>query len=127
MPWIIKLFFLLGSAGALLAVLLGAFGAHVLKESLTAEQMAIYHTAAHYHFYHALGLLVIALLMLHFPTSLLLQWSGWLMVVGIGLFSGSLYLLSISGISWLGAITPFGGTAFLIAWLFFMIAVLRAS
>jgi uncharacterized membrane protein YgdD (TMEM256/DUF423 family) len=89
--------------------------------------MVIYQTAFQYHFYHALGLLVIALLMLHFPTSLLLQWSGWLMVVGIGLFSGSLYLLSISGISWLGAITPFGGTAFLIAWLFFMIAVLRAT
>ena len=127
MPWITKLFFLLGGCGALLAVLLGAFGAHVLKGSLTAEQIVIYQTAFQYHFYHALGLLVIALLMLHFPTSLLLQWSGWLMVVGIGLFSGSLYLLSISGISWLGAITPFGGTAFLIAWLFFMIAVLRAT
>ncbi len=127
MPWITKLFFLLGGCGALLAVLLGAFGAHILKGNLTAEQMAIYQTAFQYHFYHALGLLVIALLMLHFPTSLLFQWSGWLMVVGIGLFSGSLYLLSISGISWFGAITPFGGTAFLIAWLLFMIAVLRAS
>jgi uncharacterized membrane protein YgdD (TMEM256/DUF423 family) len=127
MSSITKLFFLLGGCGALLAVLLGAFGAHVLKESLTSEQMAIYHTAAQYHFYHALGLLVIALLMLHFPTSLFLHWSGWLMLVGIALFSGSLYLLSISGISWLGAITPFGGTAFLVAWLLFVIAVLRAA
>jgi len=120
-----KILFLLGGASALLAVLLGAFGAHALKKTLTPDLLAIYETATQYHFYHALGLLLIALLTLHFPTSVWLKWSGGLMMAGILIFSGSLYILSISGLRWLGAITPFGGTAFIIAWLLLMIAVVR--
>lgn len=123
MPLITKSFLLLGGIGALLAVLLGAFGAHGLRNTLTPDRLAIYQTAVQYHFYHALGLLAVALLSLHWPQSAYLKWSGWLMVAGIVLFSGSLYALSISGIRWLGAITPFGGTAFVAAWLLFSIAV----
>jgi uncharacterized membrane protein YgdD (TMEM256/DUF423 family) len=110
----------------LLAVLLGAFGAHTLKRSLTPELMAVYETAVQYHFYHALGLLAVALLSLHLPNSGLLKWSGWLLVVGILIFSGSLYGLSIGGARWLGAITPFGGVAFMVAWLLLIVAILQA-
>ena len=124
---ITRLFLLLGGLSALSAVMLGAFGAHLLKKSLTPELMAIYETAVHYHFYHALGLLIVALLTLHFPNSALLTWSGWLMVAGIVVFSGSLYVLSISGARWLGAITPLGGTAFMAAWLLLIIAVFKIN
>src|SRR5918996_5284910 len=113
---ITRWFLLLGSLGMLLAVLLGAFGAHTLKRSLTPELMAVYETAVQYHFYHALGLLAVALLSLHLPNSWLLKWSGWLLVVGILVFSGSLYGLSIGGARWVGAVTPPGGTAFIVGW-----------
>jgi uncharacterized membrane protein YgdD (TMEM256/DUF423 family) len=125
MPLITKIFLLLGSLSALLAVMLGAFGAHVLKRSLTPELMATYETAVDYHFYHTLGLLVVALLTLHFPSSILLKWSGWLMILGILIFSGSLYALSVSGSHWLGGITPLGGTAFITGWLMLILAVLK--
>jgi uncharacterized membrane protein YgdD (TMEM256/DUF423 family) len=78
-----------------------------------------------YHFYHALGLLAVGIIATQLPESALVKWSGWLMVAGIILFSGSLYILSISGIKWLGAITPLGGTAFIIAWVLLAVAVLR--
>src|SRR5918996_4442590 len=124
MPPLTRWFLLLGSLSMLLAVLLGAFGAHTLKRSLTPELMAVYETAVQYHFYHALGLLAVALLSLHLPNSVLLKWSGWLLVVGILIFSGSLYGLSIGGARWLGAITPFGGVAFMVAWLLLIVAIL---
>lgn len=120
-----KLFLVLGSVNALLAVLLGAFGAHILKARLSSEMMAVYQTANQYHFYHALGLLLIALFTFHLPESDLVRWSGWLMLAGIIIFSGSLYILSVGGISWLGAITPLGGTAFLISWLLLTVAAFR--
>lgn len=126
MPPITRWFLLLGSLGMLLAVILGAFGAHALKKSLTPELRAIYETAVQYHFYHALGLLAVSLLSLHLPNSGLLKWSGWLLVAGIVVFSGSLYGLSLSGARWLGALTPLGGTAFIVAWLLLVIAILKA-
>jgi uncharacterized membrane protein YgdD (TMEM256/DUF423 family) len=106
---------------------MGAFGAHALKKTLTPDLMAVYETAVHYHVYHALGLLIIGLLALHLPASLALRGSGFLMAVGLLLFSGSLYALALSGIRWLGAITPVGGLAFLAAWLLLAIAVIRAN
>ena len=121
-----KLFVSLGSICALLAVALGAFGAHALKEQLSPDMLANYKTGLQYHFYHALGLLAIGIIATHMPESNLLRWSGWLMFAGIIIFSGTLYILSITGIKWLGAITPIGGTAFIIAWLLLAIAVLRA-
>lgn len=122
-----KLWLTVGSVGMLLAVAMGAFGAHALKKTLTPDLMAIYETAVHYHVYHALGLIAIGLLALHLPATALLRWAGVLMAAGLVLFSGSLYALSLSGIRWLGAITPIGGTAFLAAWSLLAIAVMRAE
>ena len=118
-------FLFLAASAALLAVAMGAFGAHALRGALTADMMAVYHTAVNYHMWHALGLGLVAMLSLHYPQSLLLRWAGWLMCAGIVLFSGSLYALSISGIKWLGAITPLGGSAFLIAWLLLALFALK--
>jgi uncharacterized membrane protein YgdD (TMEM256/DUF423 family) len=121
-----KLFLVLGSVNAALVVLLGAFGAHALKARLAPEMMAIYHTAIQYHLFHALGLLVIGLLALWLPASAYLRWAGWFMLAGIVLFCGSLYLLSLSGVRWLGAITPLGGIAFVVAWALFCLGVLKS-
>lgn len=121
----IKLFLSLGSINALLAVMLGAFGAHGLKSRLSSEMIEIFQTGVQYHFYHALGLLAVGLLAYHFPQSAWLRWSGWLMFSGIILFSGSLYLLSVTGIRWLGAITPIGGMAFIAAWILLTILILK--
>ncbi len=117
-----KLFLIIGSIAMAFAVGLGAFGAHGLKEILTDEMLDIFETGVKYHFYHAIGLLVIALVAQLIPNSSLLQWSGWLMLAGIIIFSGSLYVLSISGIRWMGAITPIGGLCFILAWILLAIA-----
>ena len=109
-------FITLGAAVAFLAVALGAFGAHALKESLSPHYLAIYHTATDYQMWHAIGLLIIGLLHQQNPSNLLRK-AGWFMFAGIIIFSGSLYALSLSGIKILGAITPIGGAAFLVAWL----------
>lgn len=111
-----KTFLILGSLNALLCIALGAFGAHGLKQILSADMLTVYHTGVHYHFYHAFGMIVIGLLLQHFPKSRWLPISGWLMMIGIVLFSFSLYVLSITGIRSLGMITPFGGVSFMSAW-----------
>jgi len=121
-----KLFLSAGGLAALAAVALGAFGAHALKNRLSAEMLAVWHTGVEYHIYHALGLLAVGLLTQQLPGSALLKWSGWAMLAGIILFSGSLYALALSGERWLGAITPVGGVAFLVAWALLVAAVLRA-
>ena len=120
-----KLFLAAGGFAALLAVALGAFGAHAPKNRLPAEMLAIWHTGVEYHVYHALALLAVGLLATQLPDSALLKWSGWLMLAGIVLFSGSLYALALSGERWLGAITPIGGVAFLAAWALFVAAVVK--
>ncbi|UZR30512.1 DUF423 domain-containing protein [Methylococcus mesophilus] len=97
-------------------VAMGAFGAHGLKNVIAPEMLAVYQTGVQYHFWHALGLGLVALLMRQAPQFRTLAWAAWLMLAGIVLFSGSLYLLAVSGIRWLGVITPFGGMAFLAAW-----------
>lgn len=121
-----KLMLAVGGVNAAMVVILGAFGAHALKARLAPEMMAIYHTAIQYHLFHALGLLVIGLLSLWFPASGYLRWAGWFMLAGIMLFSGSLYLLSLSGVRWLGAITPLGGMAFIVGWVLFCLGVLKS-
>jgi uncharacterized membrane protein YgdD (TMEM256/DUF423 family) len=120
-----KTFLALGGVAALLAVALGAFGAHALKGRLPAEMLAVWHTGVEYHVYHALGLLAVGIVAAQLPDSTLLKWSGWLMLAGILLFSGSLYALALSGERWLGAVTPVGGLAFLAAWAMFVAAVLK--
>ncbi|MDQ7089339.1 MAG: DUF423 domain-containing protein [Methylococcales bacterium] len=114
-------FLLLATLSALCAVVLGAFGAHGLQAILSLKMLAIYKTAVTYQMWHALGLGLIAIFKQQTPNSKLLEWSGWLMFVGIGLFSGSLYLLSVLNLKWLGMITPLGGVAFIIAWILFAI------
>ncbi len=121
-----KLFLALGCINAMLVVLIGAFGAHGLKARLTVENMAVFQTGVQYHFYHAVGLILLGLIALQIPITPYLRWSGWLMLVGIVLFSGSLYALSITNIHWLGMITPFGGLAFIIAWLLLTIGIMKS-
>ena len=120
-----KLFVIIGSLNMLVSVGLGAFGAHGLKSKISADMLAVYQTGVQYHMIHALGILLIAALSLKLPTSSLVSWSGWFLFIGIILFSGSLYALSISGIRVLGAITPFGGVAFLVGWLLLAYAAIK--
>jgi uncharacterized membrane protein YgdD (TMEM256/DUF423 family) len=121
-----RVFLAAGGLAALAAVALGAFGAHALKGRLSPEMLAVWHTAVEYHVFHALGLLAVGLVAAQLPESALLKWSGWLMLAGIVLFSGSLYALALTGARWLGVVTPAGGTAFLAAWALLVIAILRA-
>ena len=121
----VRWFLTLGCAALLLGVVLGAFGAHALRARLSPEMMSVWHTAELYQFIHGLGLLAIGLIALQLGAPPLLRAAGWLMVAGIVLFSGSLYLLAASGVRWLGAITPLGGIAFIAGWLLLAIAVWR--
>jgi uncharacterized membrane protein YgdD (TMEM256/DUF423 family) len=120
-----KLFLLLGSANAMLTVTLGAFGAHALKARFSESLLKVYHTGVEYHFYHALGLILIGIIAMNSQPNIWLKNSGWMMFAGIILFSGSLYLLSILNIRWLGMITPLGGLLFILAWLSLCIAIFK--
>ncbi len=126
MPQTAKFFQALGGLNAALAVMLGAFGAHALKARVSTEMLAVYQTGVQYHFYHALGLVLVGLAAMYWPASAHLKWSGSLMLAGIVLFCGSLYGLSVGELRWLGPVTPFGGIAFIAAWAAFVIAVLKA-
>ncbi|MDD4913807.1 MAG: DUF423 domain-containing protein [Methylococcales bacterium] len=105
-------FLFLAAIAGFTGVTMGAFGAHALKAVLSEHLMDVYKTAVSYQMWHALALGLIALL----PASRRLHWAGYLLVTGIVLFSGSLYLLAILDIGWLGMITPLGGLSFLLAW-----------
>ena len=115
-----------GSGFALLAVVLGAFAAHGLKAVLDAQQLALFETASRYQMYHALALLVVGVMLTNpqFSRSLL-KLAAIAFILGIILFSGSLYLLALVGVSWLGTITPLGGIVLLSGWLVMMIAALK--
>lgn len=121
-----KNFLLAGALACMLAVLLGAFGAHALRGKLADDLLAIYQTAVQYHFWHALGVLAIGIVATYLPASAALKWAGWLMLAGIVIFSGSLYLLAVTGERWLGAITPVGGIAFIASWALFALAIARS-
>ncbi|MFZ5623130.1 MAG: DUF423 domain-containing protein [Gemmatimonadota bacterium] len=111
-----RTFAVLGSLFALLAVAAGAFGAHALRARLSPQDLAIVETAARYQMYHALGLLAVAWVASRAPSGTASA-AGWLFVAGIATFSGSLYLLTLTGARWLGAITPIGGLSFMVGWL----------
>ena len=98
------------------AIVIGAFGAHSLKDKITAEYLTVFETGVKYHIYHALGMIIVGLCGLQFPSNSL-HISCILFFVGIILFSGSLYMLSITNIKWFGAITPIGGVSFILGWL----------
>ncbi len=123
-----KILFAIGSVLSALAVILGAFGAHGLRETLGNYEMSIYEKSVFYHFVHAAGLLLIALA-LH--SGLLSSGaaikSAYCMLAGTIIFSGSLYLLAVTGQKWLGAITPIGGTLFIVSWLLLAYASLSAN
>ena len=111
-----KRFVLLGAINGLLAVAFGAFATHGLRNHLSERLYEVFQTGVQYHAMHALALLLIGILAGSIPRSPHLITAGWLMLAGIVLFCGSLYLLAVSGTTWLGMVTPFGGMAFLIGW-----------
>ncbi|OZB96447.1 DUF423 domain-containing protein [Paenibacillus sp. XY044] len=110
-------FILTGALMAMLSVVIGAFGAHMLEPIVGESAMKVYETGVQYHMAHALGILLIGIVAGLWGDSRKLAWAGWLLLAGIILFSGSLYVLAITGIKILGAITPLGGVAFIIGWI----------
>jgi uncharacterized membrane protein YgdD (TMEM256/DUF423 family) len=117
-----RTFMALGATLAGLAVALGAFAAHGLRNRLTPELLAIFETGVRYQMYHALALLAVALATPRWPGA---ATAGWLVLAGIVVFSGSLYVLAATGVRWLGAVTPLGGLAFLAGWAMLARAALR--
>jgi len=125
----VKLFLIAGAINGFLAVALGAFGAHALKERLSERYLAIWETAVQYQMFHALALIAIAILM-HpnlFGASGALNGAGYAILIGIIIFSGSLFALALSGVGILGAITPIGGVAFLVGWVLLIVAVVKSA
>ena len=118
--------FATGAALCGLGVVLGAFGAHGLRARVTPDMLAVFETGVRYHLIHALGLLAVAWAASRWPSA----WvgvAGWLFVAGIVIFSGSLYLLVMTGTRWLGAITPIGGLCLITGWAVLAVGALRAS
>jgi len=121
-----RTFAMLGALSAFVAVAAGAFGAHGLKSRLAPDMLAVFETGARYQLYHALALLAVAWAQSRWPGGAgAAAWSGWLFVAGTLLFSGSLYALALTGVRWMGAITPIGGLALLLGWLLLAWAVSR--
>jgi len=110
-----RIFLVLGAVFAFLGVTAGAFGAHFLKTVLSPDMQAVFETAVRYQMYHALALLIVGWACEQFPQGSFMP-AGWLFAGGVGLFSGSLYALAFTGSTWLGALTPLGGVAFLVGW-----------
>ena len=119
-----KTILLIATVFLILAVAIGAFGAHGLKNHLSDEMIQIYKTGVEYHFYHALGLLLVGILSISMPSGYI-KWSAILLGAGIILFSGSLYALATTGVKGLTAITPFGGLSFIAGWVCLFIAVVK--
>lgn len=115
-----------GAASALIAVAAGAFGAHTLREQLDPDRLAIFETAARYQMYHALALVGAGVAADRWPDAHIMR-TGWLFLLGTLVFSGSLYLLALTGTRWLGAITPIGGAAWLAGWALFAVSALRRA
>lgn len=122
-----KIFIIIGVLAMALGVILGAFGAHGLKARIEPNLLAAYQTGVEYHLYHALGLILVGLLAYQFPAVSGFKWGGWFLMWGVLLFSGSLYLMAVTGIRWLGAITPIGGTAFIIGWVWIGWSLIRSA
>jgi len=114
-----------GSLFMALAVAFGAFGAHIVQDLLTPERFQVYQTGVEYHFYHALGLLLLGAVSFHISDSKWITLSGIAFIAGIIIFSGSLYFLTLTDTGWLGAITPLGGIAFILGWVFLAIGTAK--
>lgn len=120
-----KIFFAIASILGGLAVALGAFGAHALAGRVEPRLLEVFETGVRYHFYHALALVAVVVAIGRWPENSLPAMAGWLFVVGIVVFSGSLYLMTLTGARWLGAITPIGGVAFIAGWVCLALMALR--
>jgi uncharacterized membrane protein YgdD (TMEM256/DUF423 family) len=121
-----RLFFALGSLSGAMAVALGAFGAHGLRARLAADLLATFETGVRYQMYHALALIAVAWAVTRWPGSKLPPVAGWLFAAGTILFSFSLYALAVTGLRWLGAITPLGGVCFIAGWACLAVAAARS-
>ena len=119
-----KALLLLGALNAALAVAMGAFGAHGLKARVDAALLDTWATASEYHFFHALALLLVAMLARQYDSAAMVT-AGWVLLAGMLVFSGSLYALVLTGERWLGAVTPLGGTAMIVGWLMLAWAIWR--
>ncbi|MCK9638824.1 MAG: DUF423 domain-containing protein [Prolixibacteraceae bacterium] len=119
-----RLFLAAGAISGALAVLLGAFGAHMLKQIISPDMLEVYKTGIQYQFYHTYALLGVGILM-HLKPTMSLKWSGYLFISGTIIFSGFLYLLAITGIKALGMIVPIGGLTLVAAWICLLIHVLK--
>jgi len=122
-----KLFVTLGALAMFLGVALGAFGAHGLKQRVAMDLLAIWNTAVLYHLVHALGLILVGILVQLLPGHPQFVTAGWFLLAGMLIFSGSLYLLVLSGYKPLGMITPLGGVSFLVGWLLLAVAAFRCG
>jgi len=120
-----KILLVLGALNGALAVSFGAFGAHGLKSRVDDSMLTVWSTASEYHFYHALAMLLCGLLAKAFGASGMVT-AGWVLFAGTLVFSGSLYVMVLSGQKWLGAITPLGGTALIIGWLMLAWSLFKA-
>lgn len=120
-----RIFMLFAAFFGGLGVALGAFGAHALSSVLSERMLANFETGVRYQMYHAFALLAVVVALMRWPDSNLPPIAGWLFVAGILIFSGSLYLMAWTGARWLGAITPIGGVAFVIAWALLFVTALR--
>lgn len=126
-----KIFLKIAALTGALSVMLGAFAAHGLKNLLSADNLQVFETAVRYQFYHVFSLLAVGILYKEFPGKLM-RWAGNLFIAGIILFSGSLYLLCYVKhaeipLNWLGAITPFGGAAFIAGWAMLFLAIVKRN
>jgi uncharacterized membrane protein YgdD (TMEM256/DUF423 family) len=115
-------FFRLGCVLAGLAVVIGAFGAHGLRARVSADMLVVFETGARYQMYHALAIVAVGLALDRWPAAGVSA-AGWLFLLGIVLFSGSLYVMTLTGARWLGAITPLGGLAFIAGWVLLALSV----
>jgi len=121
-----KKFAYYGSIMMAISIGLGAFGAHGLKKVISPEILEIFHTGVEYQFYHAIGLFCVAFVA-YFTQSNQVKLAGYLMIVGTFLFSGSLYIMTLTGVKWFGAITPFGGMSYIVAWIMLALSIRKAS
>lgn len=121
-----RIFLMLGALFAFLGVAAGAFGAHSLRDVVSSHYLNVFETGVRYQMYHAIGLLITGL-MLDRREDTYIRFAGWMFVTGILLFSGSLYILSLTGKSWVGAITPFGGVSLLAGWFLLMLGIFTSS
>ncbi len=121
-----KFFLIVGAVLLTVAVQLGAMGAHALTDSLSVSDLRAWTFAVQFQFYHALGLVLIGILVHLLGNRAPLNWSGWSMLVGIFLFSGSIYVTALGGPDAVGMVAPFGGALFMLAWILIAVAVFRA-